>query len=169
MDDIVSEARDTLGRLNSGYIDCLEMHCPTTAQEVRNPSFQKAIQKLKKDGVIHFCGISCHGQSWYDESDPMDVVLDAAVDEGYYDLFLLVYNYIQRDKAEYILKRCKEQDIATTLMKTNPFGGSYVTVQKAIDQHLEEGKEMPAWLKILHEKFSLKQEKALPFLQPRVS
>ena len=165
VDDIVSEPRDTLGRLDSGYIDCLEMHCPTTAQEVRNPSFQKAIQKLKKDGVIHFCGISCHGQSWYDESDPMDVVLDAAVDEGYYDLFLLVYNYIQRDKAEYILKRCKEQDIATTLMKTNPFGGSYVTVQKAIDQHLEEGKEMPAWLKILHEKFSLKQEKALPFLQ----
>lgn len=165
VDDIVSEARNARERLNCAYIDCLEMHNPTTVEEVRNPTFQKAVNKLKKEGVIHFCGITSHGQSWVNESDPMDVVLDAAVNEGYYDLFLLVYNYVQREKAEYILKRCKEHDIATTLMKTNPFGGTYLTARNAIDKYLEEGKEMPEWMKTIHDKFTLKQEKALSFLK----
>lgn len=95
----------------------------------------------------------------------MDRIFDTAIDEGHFDLFLLVYNYVQRDMAEYILKRCREHDIATTLMKTDPFGGNYADTRKSIDKYLEEGKEMPLWMKTIHEKFSTKHEKAFPFLE----
>ncbi|MBS3772229.1 MAG: aldo/keto reductase [Bacteroidales bacterium] len=163
-DDIISMVKGANKRLDAGYIDCFQMHCPVTAKEVRNPAFIKAMEKLKKDGIIRFCGLSCHGQSWWNKSESMQVIFDAAIDEGIYDLFLLVYNYVQRDMAEYILKRAGENDIATTLMKTDPFGGNYAIYKKMIDKHLNEGKEMTEWMKILDDKFSQKHEKAFRFL-----
>lgn len=165
MDDIIREVTECNKRIDSGYIDCIQMHAASSIKEINNPNFKKAIQKLKRKDIIRFCGVSCHGQSWYTESQPMDQVLDAAINGGFYDLFLLVYNYVQRDMAEYIINRCKKNDIAVTLMKTNPFGGFYSTIKQSIDNLLKEGKELPPEMKTIHEKFTLKQEKAITFLQ----
>lgn len=164
-EDIYEMGKAALERLDAGYIDCLQLHSPATVDEVRNPAFLKAMTKLKKEGIVRYCGLSSHGQSWYNESDSMDVIINTAIDEGYFDLFLMVYNYVQRDMAEKLLKRCREYDIATTLMKTDPFGGFYITIRKSIDKYLEEGKEMPQWMKTIHEKYSVKHEKAFPFLE----
>ncbi|MEF8985451.1 MAG: aldo/keto reductase, partial [Bacteroidales bacterium] len=163
-DDIYSEVKKCNERLDSGYIDCFQMHAASSVKEVQNPEFRAAIKKLKRDGIIRFCGLSCHGQSWYMISEPLEVVLNAAIDEGYYDLFLMVYNYAQRDQAERILKRCREHDIAVTLMKTDPFGGFYLTVKKSIDRYLNENKEMPASLKRIHDRYLNKHQKARSFL-----
>ena len=35
-------------------------------------------------------------------------------------------------------------------MKTNLFGGTYLTARKTIDNYLKEGKEMPPWSNIHH-------------------
>ena len=165
MDDIISKVTECNTRIDSGYIDCIQMHAASSIKEINNPKYKKAIQKLKRKGIIRFCGVSCHGQSWYTESQPMDQVLDAAINEGFYDLFLLVYNYVQREMAEYIINQCKKNDIAITLMKTNPFGGFYSTIKQSIDSRLKEGKELTPSMKTIHEKFTLKQEKAASFLQ----
>lgn len=165
VDDIVSEAQNCLDRLESDYIDCFQMHSPSTVDEVRNPAFREAAERLKKRGIIRFTGVSCHGQSWYNPSEPMDVVLDAAIDEGIFDQFLLVYNYVQREMAERILLKCRERDIATTLMKTDPFGGNLSTVKMTIDTYINEGKELPPWMKILNEKINENQKNAIPFME----
>lgn len=164
-DDIYYEGKAAFERLDSGYIDCLALHMPSTVDEVRNPAFLKAMSKLKKEGIVRYCGLSSHGQSWWNKSDTMDVIINTAIDEGFFDLFLMVYNYVQRDMAEKLLKRCSEYDIATTLMKTDPFGGFYANTRKTIDKYLAEGKEMPQWMKTIHKKYSAKQEKAFPFLE----
>ena len=164
-DDIVNEVIECLKRIDSGYIDCLQMHAAGSIEEIRNPTFKRAIRKLKKQGIIRFCGVSCHGQSWYSESIPMDQVLDAAIDEGFFDLFLLIYNFVQRDMAEYIFKQCSKEDIGITIMKTNPFGGIYSTMKETIDEYINNGKELPDWLKKIHDRTILKQEKAIPFLK----
>jgi uncharacterized protein len=164
-DDIVNEISECHKRIDSGYIDCLQMHMAGSVEEIRNPAFRKAIRKLKKQGIIRYCGVSCHGQSWYTESIPMDQVLDAAIDEGFFDIFLLVYNFVQRDMAENIFQRCNKQDIGITIMKTNPFGGLYSTLKETMEGYINEGKELPDWLKKINDRTILKQEKAIPFLK----
>ena len=164
-EDIYSEAKKCNERLDSGYIDCFQMHAASSVKEVRNPEFREAIKKLKREGIIRFCGLSCHGQSWHMISESMDIIVNAAIDEGYYDLFLIVYNYLQRDRAETIMKRCRENDIALTLMKTDPFGGMYLYFKKLIEKTLNDGKELSHGLQAIQDKYRIKHQKARQFFE----
>jgi predicted aldo/keto reductase-like oxidoreductase len=164
-EDIYSEAKKCNERLDSGYIDCFQMHAASSVKEIQNPEFRKAIKKLKRDGIIRFCGLSCHGQSWHMISESMGTIVNAAIDEGFYDLFLIVYNYLQREEAEKIIKRSKEHDIALTLMKTDPFGGIYLYFKKLIEKHLKDGKELPRGLKAIQNKYQIKHQEAIQFLE----
>src|SRR4030042_6571444 len=72
----------------------------------------------------------------------------AAAEDGRFDLALFVYNFIQRDMGERILKVFKEKNIAATSMKANPVG-TYTWIQQEVEKVKNDGKEMPAYLPAL--------------------
>jgi predicted aldo/keto reductase-like oxidoreductase len=72
----------------------------------------------------------------------MDTVILAAAEDGRFDVVLFAYNFIQREKGEKILRACREKNMGTTLMKTNPVK-FHAEMQGYFDQAKERGREMP--------------------------
>lgn len=105
-----------LGRLKTNYTDALYIHAVNNVEWVKNPAFHAATKRLKADGKLKYVGISSHGPG-KPEEEPMDKVLLAAVEDGRFDLMLLVYNFMKAEEGERVLKACKEKNIGTTDMK----------------------------------------------------
>jgi len=143
-----------LERIQSDYVDCMMIHMPSTVELMKHEGFHAAIRELKTEGKVRFCGISQHGSQWNDVPETMEKVCLAAAEDGRIDVMLFVYNFIQRDMGEKILRACKANNVGATLMKTNPVGKYYMmssSIQKRsgikgmAEKIKEEGKEVPAY------------------------
>jgi len=107
-----------LGRLKTGHVDALSMHAVTDAAMLKHAGFHAAFRELRTAGKVRHAGISCHGPRG--KGDSMDRVLLAAVEDGRFDLMLLVYNFLNREPGEKVLAACKAKNIGATLMKVRP-------------------------------------------------
>jgi predicted aldo/keto reductase-like oxidoreductase len=109
---------------------------------VKNENFHSAISQLKSEGRVKYCGVSCHGESWKGKpKESMERVLMTAVEDGRFDVLLLVYNFFQQDMGERILKACKEKNIGTTIMKSNPMF-DYSQLKDLITELEQKGEEI---------------------------
>ncbi len=138
---IKDRALKCLERLQADYIDCLMIHNPNPAEQLKTEGFHAAFDELKAEGRVRFRGLSNHGAQWGDVPDTMEKVHLAAAEDGRFDVALLVYNFLQRDEGERILKAYKEKNIGATLMKTNPVL-NYSEIKEQADQLKEEGKDV---------------------------
>ncbi|MFC1557198.1 aldo/keto reductase [candidate division KSB1 bacterium] len=112
-----------LERMKTNYADCLMIHMTPDVAQVKHEGFHAAYQELKSENKARFLGLSNHGweQSIYGAmSVRMEDVILAAVDDGRFDVALFVYNFLQKEQGEKIIKACKSKNIGVTLMKTNP-------------------------------------------------
>src|SRR4030042_18482 len=146
--EILDGSRKCLERLETDYVDCLQIHCPPTTAILKAPGFHDAVKELKAEGRVGCGGLSQHGAQWNEAPETMEQVLMAAAEDGRFDLALFVYNFIQRDMGERILKVFKEKNIAATIMKANPVG-TYSWIQQEVEKVKNDGKEMPAYLPAL--------------------
>jgi predicted aldo/keto reductase-like oxidoreductase len=106
-------------RLNTPYVDALLIAGATSTEQIKQKAFHDAVKQLKADGRLKYAGISCHGpRGMY--GDSMEKVLLSGADDGRFDIFLLTYNFLNKEEAEKVLKACKTKNIATTAMKTTP-------------------------------------------------
>jgi predicted aldo/keto reductase-like oxidoreductase len=137
-----------LERLQMEHIDCLMIHGASTVEALKTEGFHAAITELKAEGKVRFCGLSNHGAQWGDVAETMDKVHLAAAEDGRFDVALLVYNFVQREAGEKILKAYKAKNVGTTIMKSNPVL-NYQERQVGADQMLEEGREPSQGLKDL--------------------
>lgn len=118
---VLARARKCLGRLDTGYIDCLMIQNADSVELVKNKAFHATVSQLKSEGSLRFCGIACHGAGWQNvPNNSMEEIMMAAIEDGRFDVLLLVYNFIQQDMSKRILKACKENNIGTVIMKANP-------------------------------------------------
>jgi uncharacterized protein len=108
-----------LGRMKTDYADALYMHSVTDVREVKHAAFHAAAKRLKAAGKLKYTGISSHGPRGK-KGDPMDRVLLAAVEDGRFDLMLLVYSFMNSAPGEKVLAACKAKNVGATLMKTAP-------------------------------------------------
>ncbi|MBN1224972.1 MAG: aldo/keto reductase [Candidatus Aminicenantes bacterium] len=131
-----------LERIQSEYVDCMMIHMPSSVALMKHEGFHAAIRELKTEGKVRFCGLSQHGSQWQDLPETMEQVCLAAAEDGRFDVMLFVYNFIQTDMGEKILKVCKEKNIGATLMKTNPVG-KYLAMKGMMEQMQKEGQEIP--------------------------
>jgi len=139
----LSRAYKCLERLQTDYVDCIMMHSPEKVETLKTEGFHDAMQQLKKEGKLHFVGVTHHGSNWYrDSTQSMETVLTAAAADGRFDVMLLAYNFIQDDNGARVLEICREKNIGTTLMKVNPIG-NIPKVYERIEQFKKEGKEVP--------------------------
>jgi len=153
-----------LERIQSDYVDCMMIHMPSTIELLKHEGFHAAIQELKTEGKVRFCGISQHGSQWNDVPETMEKVCLAAVEDGRIDVMLFVYNFIQRDMGEKILRACKANNVGATLMKTNPVG-KYFQMKGMAEKMKEEGKEIPPYLDKLIARMKATADKADTFKQ----
>ncbi len=146
---ILKRARECLGRLDTEYIDCLMIHAPDKVETIKTEGFHAAAKQLKNEGKLKFVGISNHGAQWGEEEDNMEKILLAAAADGRFDVMLLVYNFLRKEAGQRVLQACKEKNIGTTLMKTNPVG-TYLFMKDRLDAMKKEGKKIPEfWMKVL--------------------
>ncbi|KPK80662.1 MAG: hypothetical protein AMS27_16490 [Bacteroides sp. SM23_62_1] len=120
-DDIIRRTEESLGRLQTDYIDLYMIHQAQNLVAVKNDYFHRACDTLKKNGKIRFTGLSCHGTSWYEEpKESLEDILMAAVEDTRFDVLLIPYNFLSPEMGERVLNACKEKDIGTMIMKSNP-------------------------------------------------
>lgn len=139
---ILKRTRDSLGRLQMDYVDCLMMHNPATVEILNSEAFHQAAKQLKSEGKIKHIGISNHGSQWGEKNDSMEKVCLAMAADGRFDVLLFVFNFVLKESGERILKACKEKNIGVTLMKTNPVA-MYMETLNNVENLKKEGKEVP--------------------------
>lgn len=135
----------SLERLQTDYIDCYMIH-GADMEKVKSEKFHTAYKELKAEEKVRFCGLSNHGVQQGETPERMDDVIGVAAEDSRFDVVLFVYNYLQREMGENVLKICQEKNIGTTLMKTNPVW-EYTEFKEYMDGLVESGKEVPEWLK----------------------
>ena len=106
-------------RLRTDYVDGLYIHSAVKESALESAAFHGAVARLKADGRLRFAGVSNHGSRAQDE-ESMDKVLIAAAEDGRFDLMLIAYNFMNREKGDRVLAACKKNNVGTTAMKTAP-------------------------------------------------
>ncbi len=112
-----------LERLQTDYVDCLMIHMTPTADQIKHEPYHEAVRELKAEGKVRFSGLSNHGPEHKmagPVKDAMEKVILAAAEDGRFDVALFVYNFIQKEQGEEIIRACKDRGMGVTLMKTNP-------------------------------------------------
>jgi predicted aldo/keto reductase-like oxidoreductase len=112
-----------LERLQTDYVDCLMIHMTPNVDQIKHPPYHEVIRELKAEGRVRFSGLSNHGPEHKmagPVKDSMEKVVLAAAEDGRFDVALFVYNFIQKEQGEKIIRACKDQGMGVTLMKTNP-------------------------------------------------
>jgi predicted aldo/keto reductase-like oxidoreductase len=136
--DVAGKLQQCLERLQTDYVDCLMLPGPPTAVSVKNELYHQAVEELKKQGKVRFSGISSHGSRMPGQGEPMENVLLAAVEDGRFDVVLLVYNFLQKEPGEKVLDAAAKKNVATTIMKSNPLS-RYYDMKNRIEQMKKDG------------------------------
>ncbi len=139
---IKERALKSLERLQTEYVDCLQIHMVPEVKQLSHEGFHAAYQELKAEGKVRFLGISCHGAQYGEVPVSMDEIMLAAAEDGRFDVVLFVYNFLQEEQGNRILKACKAKNMGTTLMKANPVI-EYRDLAAMFDQAKQAGKEIP--------------------------
>jgi predicted aldo/keto reductase-like oxidoreductase len=162
---LISRVKKSLERLDTDYIDGLMIWNVSTVRKTENKVFHSAFRQMRKEGIVRFCGVTCHGSNFVGEPpETMEQIICSAIESGRFDLVMFVYNYVQQEMGENILKLCAKHNIGTTLMKTDPFGGAYLNVTELVRKYQDENKPIPENIQNVYDKIMKKQEKAMPFL-----
>lgn len=135
---IINAVNQSLGRLQTDYIDVLLIHGANSEEQLTDESVLAAFEKLKKEGKYRFRGLSCHKNHHQ--------VVKKAVECGYYDMIQLGYNIfdIQEPKGEIeiyddylgtsgirrLLALAKSKDVGVIAMKTLKVGGKRQNLEK---------------------------------------
>lgn len=120
-EDVMERAEGSLKRLKTTYIDLYMVHQAQNIYRVKDDYFHKAADVLKKQGKIRFTGLSCHGPEWGEGSmASLEDILMAAIEDGRFDVIFLPYNFLSAETGERVMKACREHDIGTMIMKSNP-------------------------------------------------
>lgn len=160
-DDIIRRANDSMDRLQTNYIDLYMIHQAQNIVRVKDEYFHKACEQLKREGKIRHVGLSCHGQPyWQEPRDSLEDIMMAAIEDGRFDVLFFPYNFMEPDMGERIIKACKEKDIGTMVMKSNP-----VTVYENYDQMVKQGRELGRTEQKEYEKLKSKMDGAGQFFE----
>ena len=160
---VAAKLDESLGRLQTDYVDCLMMN-PPNAAAVKSEVYHQAIAELKKRGKVRFAGAGTHGARGPGQGEPMDQILLAAVEDGRFDVILLVYNFLQREPGEKVLEAASKKDLGLTVMKSNPLGRYYDTMNR-VEQLKKDGQPVDERLQKSLEQMAETAKQAEAFIQ----
>lgn len=165
-ENVAIRIKKFLERTGLNYINGMMLWNINSTKSTVNEPFQKAFEMLKKEKLVQFAGISCHGSNYIDNpDDSMEDIVSKAIQSGNYDIVMFVYNYVQHQMGENILKLCEQENVGSLLMKTDPFGGYVLNVMNQVNAIRAKNDSIPKNLKVVYDKYIQKQKEAEPFLQ----
>jgi len=160
---VAAKLDQSLGRLQTDYVDCL-MLGPSTAASVKNEVYHQAIAEFKKQGKVRFSGAASHGSRTPGQGEPMETILLAAVEDGRFDVILVVYNFLQKEPGDKVLEAASKRDLGLTIMKSNPLGRYYSTMDR-IEQLKKDGQPIDERLQKSMEQMAETAKQAESFIQ----
>jgi predicted aldo/keto reductase-like oxidoreductase len=163
-EQVLDKVSQCLQRMQTDYIDGLMIHGAPTVAALKDENFHKAMDQLKKEGKVRFIGVSNHGPRMGREGESMEKVLLGAIEDGRFDLLLLIYNFLQKEDGERILDAAAAKNIATTIMKSNPMG-RYFQMKDRVEQMKKEGKALDERTQRYLKRMEETAKKAEPFLK----
>jgi predicted aldo/keto reductase-like oxidoreductase len=101
----------SLGRLGTDRIDVFYWAQIESVPQLLAPGLFEAIAEAKRAGKVRHLGISCHGGD-------MAKVLNAAVDDGRFEVLFIKYDFVSVPGLDAILRRAAERGIGTVVFKT---------------------------------------------------
>lgn len=165
-ESIIERVRKCLERLNTSYLDGLMFWNPSSVKDLKNKNFHKAFAQLRKEGRVRYAGVSCHGTEYVNPAtENMQQIICGAVDDGRFDLALFVYNYVQREMGENILKECAKKNVGAILMKTDPLGKGYTGFLSSVENAIKENKPLDENSRKRYDMVLEKQKSAKQFLE----
>ncbi len=141
-ESIKERTQKCLERLQSDYIDCLQIHMVPTVEQCKHEGFHAAFNELKAEGRVRFLGLSCHGNQYGEVPVSMEEILLAAAEDGRFDVVLFVYNFLQKEQGERILAACRSKQMGTSIMKVNPVI-EYTDLKAMFDKRIKDGAKVP--------------------------
>ena len=160
---VAAKLQESLARLQTDYVDCL-MLGPQTAASVKNEVYHQAIAEFKKQGKVRFSGAASHGSRMPGQGEPMDQILLAAVEDGRFDVILLVYNFLQKEPGDKVLEAASKKDLGLTIMKSNPLG-RYFDTKNRVEQLKKDGQPIDERLQKSMDQMEEQARQAQDFLK----
>jgi hypothetical protein len=125
-EDIIKDVETSLKTLGTDHVDVIQLHNITDADKDRLffPETREALLKLKKDGKVHFFGVTTHKNQ--------AEVLNALVDDKdrFFDTALVAYNFKSDKSITEAIARASKANIGIIAMKTQ--GGGYTTKEMGL-------------------------------------
>jgi uncharacterized protein len=109
---ILDSIDSSLRRLRTDHIDVYGALQVSSPEELRIDAFHEAIGEAKRAGKILHLGLSGH-------CGGMQACLNAAIDDGRYEVFLTKHDFVSYPDQAEILRRAAERGIGTIVFKTN--------------------------------------------------
>lgn len=164
-DDVIQRTNKCLERLETDYVDCMQIHSVENTTLLKDEAFHSAMKILKKEGKVRHLGISCHGNNWaYNTEENLEKIMMTAIEDGRFDVLLLAYNFVNSDIGDKILNACAQKNIATMIMKSNPVF-IYNLMEEKINKLSKENKEIDEYTQAFYDKYKVMHESASEFFE----
>lgn len=117
--DIIRDVETSLSRLETDYVDVIQLHNLTDKERIFNPETREGLIRLREQGKVRFFGVTTH------KNQPE--VLNALVDDPdrFFDTALVAYNFKSDNDTKEAIARAAQAKIGIIAMKTQ--AGGYAT------------------------------------------
>jgi predicted aldo/keto reductase-like oxidoreductase len=106
---VIKRMEDSLKRLQSDYVDVAMAHGVGDLEPLlNNQEIMSAYDQLKKDGKVRFTGFSTHNAK---------LTLKQALDTDFPQVVLVMYNHMEGQEIEPLIKAVREKGLGTVAMK----------------------------------------------------
>ncbi len=107
-EDIIKRVEASLKRMQTDYVDIAMVHNISDLSLLKNEELQAAYSQLKKEGKIRFTGFSTHNPQ---------LTLKQALNIDFPQVILVIYNHLEGQKIESLIKKVHDKGIGTVAMK----------------------------------------------------
>ncbi len=111
---MMESVTNSLKKLQTDVIDVIQLHGLNSKNQVLNQEYMKALDKMRKKGMVRFVGFSTH--------DNQAECLLAAIEAKFYDMVLVAYNFSSDPAIGEAIKKAGEAGIGIVAMKTQAGG-----------------------------------------------
>ncbi len=109
---VLDDIDASLQRLGHDRIEVYYLGDVRSVAQLKNDAFHEAVDEAKRSGKVLHLGVSGH-------SGGMQAVLEAAMDDGRFEVFFIKYDFVSYPEQDELLARAAAQGIGTVVFKTN--------------------------------------------------
>jgi len=114
--DIFKDVETSLSKLNTDYIDIIQLHSLTGKERVFIPETREALIELRKQGKVRFFGVTTH-------TNQEDVLNAITYDnDKFFDVALVAYNFKSSPELKHAIANAAKAGIGIVAMKTQAGG-----------------------------------------------